>query len=281
MGSLRERNRLLVVDALRRSGFASRSDLARLTGLSRTTVGSLVAELQAQGLVVEDDGGRRAAGRARPPAGAAPARPGRGCRRRHLLRPRRGPRRSRRSLLDRAGGEPARHRRRPLRGRLDRLAVELLHALQAEAGVDDSQIVGVGVALPGPIDRRSGKDRLRGDPARLGRRAGPARAVAAARACTSRWTTTRTSARSPRRRSARAAGSRTSSTSCSAPASAPAWCSTAASTAAPPGSRASSATCRCGPGRRRLPLRQPRLPGDGRRRARARRAAPPAPRAGR
>src|SRR4051812_9388849 len=67
MGSLRERNRLLVVDALRRNGFASRSDLARLTGLSRTTVGSLVGELQEQGLVVEDDGGERQAGRGRPP----------------------------------------------------------------------------------------------------------------------------------------------------------------------------------------------------------------------
>src|SRR5437588_483201 len=40
MGSLRERNALLVVDALRRRGLASRSDLARLPGLSRTTVGS-------------------------------------------------------------------------------------------------------------------------------------------------------------------------------------------------------------------------------------------------
>src|SRR5436190_1051092 len=51
MGSLRERNRLLVVDALRRRGLASRSDLARTTGLSRTTVGSVVAGLQQQGLV--------------------------------------------------------------------------------------------------------------------------------------------------------------------------------------------------------------------------------------
>src|SRR6187402_453770 len=68
MGSLRERNRLLVVDGLRRCGLASRSDLARLTGLSRTTVGSLVAGLQAQGLVVEQEvSGERQAGRGRPP----------------------------------------------------------------------------------------------------------------------------------------------------------------------------------------------------------------------
>src|SRR5205823_4361490 len=68
-GSLRERNRVRVVDALRRQGTASRSGLARLTGLSRTTVGSLVADLQARGLVVEDapNGSHEQAGRGRPP----------------------------------------------------------------------------------------------------------------------------------------------------------------------------------------------------------------------
>src|SRR4029078_3144462 len=67
MGSLRERNRLLVVDALRRRGEASRADLARLTGLSRTTVGSLVGELVEAGLVVEDEVSGRHPGRGRPP----------------------------------------------------------------------------------------------------------------------------------------------------------------------------------------------------------------------
>ena len=45
--SLRERNRLRVVDALRQRGAISRSDIARQTGLSRSTVSSLVADLQA------------------------------------------------------------------------------------------------------------------------------------------------------------------------------------------------------------------------------------------
>jgi predicted NBD/HSP70 family sugar kinase/biotin operon repressor len=158
MGSLRERNRLLVVDALRRNGFASRSDLARLTGLSRTTVGSLVAELHAQGLVVEDDGGggERQAGRGRPPV--------------HLrLDPAAGVAAGiyfdhdevRVALADLSSTVLAENRRdidvdHSAADSID-LAVELLHALQADAGVDDSQIVGVGVALPGPIDRRSGK----------------------------------------------------------------------------------------------------------------------------
>jgi len=68
--ALRELNRLRVIDALRRHGTASRSDLARQTGLSRTTVATLVSELQARGLVVEQaaDGTKPGpAGRGRPP----------------------------------------------------------------------------------------------------------------------------------------------------------------------------------------------------------------------
>ena len=53
--SLRERNRLRVVDALRASGAVSRADIARSTGLSRSTVSSLVADLQAAGLVREGE----------------------------------------------------------------------------------------------------------------------------------------------------------------------------------------------------------------------------------
>ena len=67
---LRELNRLRVIDALRRRGTASRSELARATGLSRTTVTTLVTELQGRGLVVEQPppaSRRRAAGRGRPP----------------------------------------------------------------------------------------------------------------------------------------------------------------------------------------------------------------------
>ena len=51
--SLRERNRLRVIDALRTRGAISRADIARQTGLSRSTVSSLVSDLQAAGMVVE------------------------------------------------------------------------------------------------------------------------------------------------------------------------------------------------------------------------------------
>jgi predicted NBD/HSP70 family sugar kinase len=64
--ALRELNRLRVIDALRQRGTASRSDIARHTGLSRTTVTTLVSDLQAKGLVVEQPLGE-IQGRGRPP----------------------------------------------------------------------------------------------------------------------------------------------------------------------------------------------------------------------
>ena len=51
--SLREHNRGRVVRVLRDRGTASRAEIARLTGLSRSTVSSLISELQDIGLVVE------------------------------------------------------------------------------------------------------------------------------------------------------------------------------------------------------------------------------------
>jgi predicted NBD/HSP70 family sugar kinase/biotin operon repressor len=70
LGSLRESNRERVVQALRMLGVASRAEVARWTGLSRSTVSSIVAELQAEGLVVDRDanGRKPSAGGGRPPA---------------------------------------------------------------------------------------------------------------------------------------------------------------------------------------------------------------------
>jgi predicted NBD/HSP70 family sugar kinase len=50
---LRERNRERVIGALREQGRTSQADIARVTGLSRTTVSKLVAELKGSGLVGE------------------------------------------------------------------------------------------------------------------------------------------------------------------------------------------------------------------------------------
>jgi predicted NBD/HSP70 family sugar kinase len=51
--SLRRTNRLRVLQTVQSRGAASRADIVRLTGLSRTTVSSLVAELVAENLLVE------------------------------------------------------------------------------------------------------------------------------------------------------------------------------------------------------------------------------------
>jgi len=53
--SLRELNRLRVLGIVRERGQTSRADIARQTGLARSTVSNLVGELQRDGLIVERD----------------------------------------------------------------------------------------------------------------------------------------------------------------------------------------------------------------------------------
>jgi len=63
---LRERHRVHVLDLLRERGTASRAELARATGLSRTTISTLVQDLLDSELVVErggDESVRRTGGR--------------------------------------------------------------------------------------------------------------------------------------------------------------------------------------------------------------------------
>ena len=70
LGSLRALNRSRVIDTLRQLGVASRAEIARRTGLSRSTVSSLVGELQDSGVITErqanGEGGATARG-GRPP----------------------------------------------------------------------------------------------------------------------------------------------------------------------------------------------------------------------
>src|SRR5437899_8478913 len=55
LGWLRERNRERVIAVLRTLGPTSQADIARSTGLSRTTVSTLVAGLREAGLLFEVD----------------------------------------------------------------------------------------------------------------------------------------------------------------------------------------------------------------------------------
>jgi predicted NBD/HSP70 family sugar kinase/biotin operon repressor len=152
--SLRERNRLRVIDALRHRGTASRSDLAQLTGLSRTTIATLVADLQGRGLVVDADGAK-AGSRGRPPGllrlhAAAGAAVGIDFDHPHL----------RVAVADLSSAILAEERieldvDHEAAASID-AAVELVDALLAEADIDRADVVGVGMGLPGPIDRRAG-----------------------------------------------------------------------------------------------------------------------------
>src|SRR3954451_21370736 len=67
LSSLRELNRLRVLETVRERGAVSRAEIARRTGLARSTVSSLVGELQRDGLVVESEDGAAASSGGRPP----------------------------------------------------------------------------------------------------------------------------------------------------------------------------------------------------------------------
>lgn len=154
---LRDDNRLRIVDVLRRQGTASRRDLAESTGLSRTTITAVVGELQDRGLVVEQAGGDAdgSARRGRPPtllrldpsAGAAV---GVDFGHEHL----------RVAVADLSSTVLAERSARldvdvAASVALD-AAAELVEETLGEAGIARSAVVGAGMGLPGPIDRRTG-----------------------------------------------------------------------------------------------------------------------------
>jgi len=151
---LRERNKLRVIEALRQQGTASRSDLARITGLSRTTITSLVTDLQQRGLVVEQqarEASLEPAGRGRPPtllrldpsAGTA-------------LGIYFGHDHIRVAAADLSSTVLAERR---LELDVDHLAaaavdaaVALVDVVLAEAGLERSDVIGLGMGISGPVD---------------------------------------------------------------------------------------------------------------------------------
>src|ERR687897_626995 len=157
LASLRRLNRRRVINALRQHGTISRAEIARSTGLSRSTVSSLVSELQADGLVVEREETGAAHGEqgGRPPillsfdasAGAAlgidfghsHVRVAVSDLSSNILAERAAP-----MDIDHAAQEG-----------LD-VAVELIDEALAEAGVERSRVIGAGLGLPGPVDQTDG-----------------------------------------------------------------------------------------------------------------------------
>jgi predicted NBD/HSP70 family sugar kinase len=154
---LRRLNRLRVIHALRDQGLISRAEIARRTGLSRSTVSSLVADLQADGLVVErgEPGEAHGTQGGRPPIllsfdSSAGAAVGIDFGHSHLrvavsdL--------SSRILAERAVPLDTDH---AAEEGLD-AAADLIVELLGEAGIDESQVIGAGMGLPGPILQEDG-----------------------------------------------------------------------------------------------------------------------------
>jgi predicted NBD/HSP70 family sugar kinase len=157
LGSLRSLNRERVVDALRELGVASRADIARHTGLSRSTVSSLVTALQDEGLIVDRDAspdGTASTG-GRPPALIALSRRagvalGIDFGKRHLA--------VAAADLSHAVLAEVRHEMPDdydARRGLDEAAGLVDHVLD-DAGVSSDEVLGVGLGVPGPIHLPTG-----------------------------------------------------------------------------------------------------------------------------
>jgi predicted NBD/HSP70 family sugar kinase len=156
LNDIREFNRLRLLEELQRAGVADRSELARLTGLSRATVATLVADFVARGAIVEEQNGDSA---------RAPGRPSNRLR----LEPSAatvlgvdfGHRHVRVAIAD-LSATVLIERRLDLdvdagsAAALDTTA-ELAAALLSEAGVDRARVLGAGMGIPAPIDPRSGR----------------------------------------------------------------------------------------------------------------------------
>ena len=152
LGSLRESNRDRVVQALRTLGVASRAEVARWTGLSRSTVSSIVAELVAEGLVVDREGDGRPGSTGRPPAlialdPTAGVALGVDFGKRHLAVA--AADLSHRILAEEWVEMPEDYDADVGIGR----AVELVESVLAESGADRDRLLGVGMGLPGPVHR--------------------------------------------------------------------------------------------------------------------------------
>ena len=152
----REDNRRQILTFLRVRGPLTQANLARLSGLSPSTVSTIVAELQAAGTVstVEDPNPRKKVGR---PGSLIALDPSVGAfvgidieHERFMV------------LVADAAHTVLAEERRPLQrdhdaGAVMRLVAELVDDLCAEAGVDRDRLAGAGVGLAGPINLATGQ----------------------------------------------------------------------------------------------------------------------------
>ena len=157
--SLREFNRARVIEALRVAGVASRAEVSRLTGLSRSTVSSLVSEMAEEGLVIDDPGGEQVdqtSQAGRPPKMIRLGRPAGAALGIDL-----GKRHAAVAVAD-LGHKVLAEARRGLEEGYDAATgmdacAELVEEVLEEAGVPSVEVTGAGLGLPGPIHRGTGQ----------------------------------------------------------------------------------------------------------------------------
>jgi predicted NBD/HSP70 family sugar kinase len=155
LSSLREDNRKRVIDALRERGVASRAELARITGLSRSTISTIVADLLVSGLAGERDGQPQEGHPGRPPVmialnSSAGLALGIDFGHRHL----------RVAVSDLSHKVLAETwREMDVDHSADQgldTAAEFVDQVLAEADVDRGRVIGAAMGLPAPIDRATG-----------------------------------------------------------------------------------------------------------------------------
>jgi predicted NBD/HSP70 family sugar kinase len=152
---LRDRNRRRVLEMLRMQGGATQADIARATGLSRTTVSTVVAELKDAGLLVHVATQPRATRGGRPGLHVALRDPGQ-----VVVGIDFGHSHVGAAVAD-LGHNVLSERREELD--VNREAVQALDCaarmfgeVLARAGVHRERVIGAGVGLPGPVDRAHG-----------------------------------------------------------------------------------------------------------------------------
>jgi predicted NBD/HSP70 family sugar kinase len=154
LSSLRQLNRLRIVDFLRINGTASRAELSRRTGLSRSTVSTLVTDLQRRGIVVEQPGQFAGEGQPGRPAALLQLDPSAGAaigvdfdhdRLRVAVSDL-----SRIVLAEATEHFDVDH---DAVGALD-LAADLVEQLLDEVGIGHDRVIGTGMGLAGPIDHK-------------------------------------------------------------------------------------------------------------------------------
>jgi predicted NBD/HSP70 family sugar kinase len=152
---LRDRNRQRVLDVLRIRGRTSQADIARATGLSRTTIHTLIGELKQEEMVVEVDGRPAGAGSGRPAVQLVLQKTSRA-----VLGIDFGHSHVQVAVADLAHNVLAeRHRDLDVNHRakeaLD-FSEEMAAEVLAEVGIDRSRVIGAGIGIPGPVDRERG-----------------------------------------------------------------------------------------------------------------------------